>query len=132
MLVVGLVYLLNVIQKLFEQFTIAVPVDERREGLIELMERLDAREDVVRPLQPLPHVIGHFDLPEAGIERIGGRVFALFSVFGPRGLDTGRLGAYEHRHHHPASREEEGAPAAAASLSVGRGQKKGRITRGVG
>ena len=46
-LVVGTVYLLNVIQKLFEWFSIAVLVDKRRERLIELVERLDAEEDVV-------------------------------------------------------------------------------------
>ena len=46
-LVVGTVYLLNVIQKLFEWFFIAVLVDERRERLIVFVERLDAEEDVV-------------------------------------------------------------------------------------
>ena len=46
-LVVGTVYLLNVIQKLFEWFSIAVLVDERRERLIVFVERLDAEEDVV-------------------------------------------------------------------------------------
>ena len=46
-LVVGTFYLLNVIQKLFEWFSIAVLVDKRRERLIELVERLDAEEDVV-------------------------------------------------------------------------------------
>ena len=46
-LVVGTVYLLNVIQKLFEWFSIAVLVDERRERLTQFVERLDAEADVV-------------------------------------------------------------------------------------
>ena len=46
-LVVGTFYLLNVIQKLFEWFSIAVLVDERRERLTQFVERLDAEEDVV-------------------------------------------------------------------------------------
>ena len=46
-LVVGTVYLLNVIQKLSEWVSIAILVDKRRERLIELEERLDAEEDVV-------------------------------------------------------------------------------------
>ena len=41
-LIVGTVYLLNVIQKLFAWFSIAVLVDERGERLVELMERLDS------------------------------------------------------------------------------------------
>ena len=46
-LVVGTVYLLNVIQKLSEWFSIAILVDERQERHIEFVERLDAEEDVV-------------------------------------------------------------------------------------
>ena len=46
-LVVGTVYPLNIIQKLFEWFSIAILVDERRERLIEFVERLHAGEYVV-------------------------------------------------------------------------------------
>ena len=45
-LVVGTVYPLNIFQKLFEWFSIAVLVDERQERLTQFVERLDAEEDV--------------------------------------------------------------------------------------
>ena len=70
-MVVGAVYPLNIIQKLFEWFSIAILVDERRERLIEFVERLHAGEYVVRPLKTLAHGIRHFDLLEAGVERVG-------------------------------------------------------------
>ena len=57
--VVGAVYPSNIIQKLFERFSIAVLVDERVCCLIEFVERLEAGEDVVRPLKTLSHGIRH-------------------------------------------------------------------------
>jgi len=52
----------------------------------------------------------------------------------PGGSDKGQLGADadERHHHHTAPPEEEGDPAAGAPTPLGREQKKGRSTQGVG
>ena len=48
--VVGTVDGADFFQELFERFSDSVRIEDEREGFVEFVERLDAREDVVRPL----------------------------------------------------------------------------------
>ena len=57
--VVGRVNLLNVVQKAFERLSIAVLIEQGRERLVQLVERLHAREDIVGASEPSPHGVGH-------------------------------------------------------------------------
>lgn len=60
--VVCLVYLLNVFQKAFKCFPVAVLIQKRREGLVEFVECFKSGEDVVGAAELLPHCVGHSDL----------------------------------------------------------------------
>ena len=50
------------------RFSIAVFIEERREGLFQLMKRLYSGEDVVGPLQSFSHCIGHLDFFKRSIQ----------------------------------------------------------------
>ena len=69
--VIGLVDLPDIVQKPFERLSISVLVDERRERLVHLVESLHAGEDVVGPLQPPAHEVGHLHFLKRGIESPG-------------------------------------------------------------
>ena len=60
----------NIVQELFERFSISVVIDERRECLVEFVERLHAREDEVGALETPAHCVGHLDLSECAVEDI--------------------------------------------------------------
>ena len=72
--IVGVVDLLDVIQKAFERLFVAILIEHGRESLVELVERLDAREDVVGAGKPFAHLVAHLYLLEASIKdaRMGG------------------------------------------------------------
>lgn len=72
--IVGVVDLPDIIQEAFERLFIAILIEHGRESLVELVERLDAREDVVGAGKTLAHLVAHLYLLEASIEdaRMGG------------------------------------------------------------
>lgn len=81
--VVCLVYLLNVFQKAFKCFPVAVLIQKRREGLVEFVECFKSGEDVVGAAELLPL----WDIPTCRPFRVqtsGGVSILLFShdVFG--------------------------------------------------
>ena len=53
--VVGRVDVLNVVQKAFEGLSFTVLIKERGECLVEFVERLYTREDIVGALEPTAH-----------------------------------------------------------------------------
>ena len=66
--VVGSVDLSNVVIKAFEGLTKPVLIEERGEGLIELMEGLDGGEEIIGALQAAAHIGGHLDALEGAVE----------------------------------------------------------------
>ena len=66
--IVGVVDFLDVVQEAFERLFIAILIEHGRESLVELVERLDAREDVVGTGKPLAHLVAHLYLLEAAIK----------------------------------------------------------------
>ena len=70
-LIVGFVDRLNVIQKAFEGLSNAILIEQGGEGLIELVESLDAGEDVVGLLKSGAHGVAHPDLTESAVEDVG-------------------------------------------------------------
>lgn len=50
--VIGLVHLLNVIQKVFKGLPVPVRIEQRGERLVQLMEGLEAGKDVIAFLEP--------------------------------------------------------------------------------
>ena len=55
--VVGLVNGMHLVEECVERLALAVLTDERRKRLVQFVKRLEAREDEIRPLQPLAHGI---------------------------------------------------------------------------
>lgn len=72
--IVGVVDLPDIVQEAFERLFIAILIEHGRESLVELVERLDAREDVVGAGKTLAHLVAHLYLLEAAIKdaRMGG------------------------------------------------------------
>ena len=75
--IVGVVDFLYIVQEAFERLFIAILIEHGRESLVELVERLDAREDVVGAGKTLAHLVAHLYLLEASIKdaRMGGNEF---------------------------------------------------------
>ena len=67
-LIVGFVDRLNVIQKAFEGLSNAILIEQGGEGLIELVESLDAGEDVVGVGKAPTHGVAHPDVAESAVE----------------------------------------------------------------
>ena len=72
--IVGVVDLPDIVQEAFERLFIAILIEHGRESLVELVERLDAREDVVGAGKPLAHLVAHLYLLKTVVEdtRMGG------------------------------------------------------------
>ena len=66
--VVAAVYLSNVVIEAFERLSFAVLIEQRREGLVEFVEGLDAGEDVVGLLQARTHVVRHGHVFECAVQ----------------------------------------------------------------
>ena len=84
--VVCLVYLLNVFQKAFKCFPVAVLIQKRGEGLVEFVECFKSGEDVVGAAELLPHCVGHSDLSAFSGADFGGEFqssffLMMYSVF---------------------------------------------------
>ena len=69
--VVGRIDLSNVVIKAFEGLTKPVLIEERGEGLMELMEGLDGGEEIIGALEAAAHIGGHLDALEGAVEDIG-------------------------------------------------------------
>ena len=69
--IVGVVDLLYIVQEAFERLFIAILIEHGRESLVELVERLDAREDVVGTGKPFAHLVAHLDLLKTIIKHRG-------------------------------------------------------------
>ena len=99
--VVGVVDLLNVIQKAFERLFITILIEHGRKSLVELVECLDTREDVVGTSKTLAHLVAHLYFLKTSVKdtRMGGDEFLRLVACQDIDVELRSLLAEETLHH---------------------------------
>ena len=115
--VVCAVYLLNVIQEAFKRLSTSVLINERWESLVQLMESLEPRENIVRAFKPSAHTLGHLDRSEGSVQNCGVGSDKLLDLVRCKNIDVERCPLlFEEDLQHAAERPGEFLPMRIANV----------------